>query len=135
MLLEQHLMPDYTQPPHPWPHKHTHPFDLLFCPTMVSLRLSVQQSDIFKDFIYLSLTWIKPFSMQFAEESTNFEKVDNLPIMPLLDVCNFENWIGMNLKDELHKLYIILRLLPLFWLAVTYHQAERKRGNLSAHVP
>ena len=70
-----------AQPAHPWPHKHSHTFDLLFCRTMVSLGLSARQSDIFKDFTYLCLTWIKPFCERFADVSTNFEGIDSLPMM------------------------------------------------------
>ena len=79
LLLEQHLMPV----PNHLIFGHTNPYDLLFCPTMISLGLSVRQSDIFKDFTYLSLTWIKPFSVQFAKKkSTFFERVYKVPMMP-----------------------------------------------------
>ena len=101
MLLEQHLMPDYTQ------HLilgQTNPFDLLFCPNMVSLGLSVRQSDIFKDFTYLSLTWIKLFSVQFAKESTYFERVDKLPMMLFWDVFRLTRWTKYK-KVEFSPLY------------------------------
>ena len=53
---------------------------------MVSLGpngLNTRQSDIFKEFTYLSLTWIKPFCtfMQFAEQSKRSRKVENFLMM------------------------------------------------------
>ena len=115
--------------------QHSHTFDLLFCRTMVSLGLSARQSDIFKDFTYLCLTWIKPFSVQFAKESTYFERVDKLPMMLFWDFWSARESVQLNEHSEF-TLYILLRLFStLFWLAVTYHHAAQKRGNLSAHVP
>ena len=124
MLLEQHLTPIMPNQPILGP-TNTHTFDLLFCRTMVSLRLSARQSDIFKDFTYLCLTWIKPFSVRFAEGSTNFERMDNLPMVLFSYVFNSKSgweWLQfLNAKKFIWSLG--------FWLAVTYHHAHGKEAT------
>ena len=76
---------------------------------MVSLGLSARQSDIFKDFTYLCLTWIKPFSVQFAKESTYFERVDKLAMILFWDFGGSGESVQVKDNTEF-TLYILLRL-------------------------